>query len=189
MQYVRMSLAYSATNPQEVVDATKDTPERKVTEMKYALQVEKELHQGSRSCERYLNMAPFGNGAYGVYAASQVYFSKKPKDLTVGRGRAAGRHGQGADRLRPDHRRPATRRPLDRRDYVIDNMRRPRLHHPGSRPTEAKAVKLGRTSQARRQRLRLGGEEQLGLLLRLLLPLVAEPGGVRQRRRTTGSAS
>jgi membrane peptidoglycan carboxypeptidase len=82
MQYVRMSLAYSATNPQEVVDATKDTPKRKVNEMKYAMQVEKELTK-DQILERYLNTAPFGGGAYGVYAASQVYFKKKPKDLTV----------------------------------------------------------------------------------------------------------
>ncbi|GAB2582229.1 penicillin-binding protein [Paractinoplanes abujensis] len=83
MQYVRMSLAYSATNPQEVVDATKDTPKRKITEMKYALQVEKELNK-DQILERYLNIAPFGNQAYGVFAASQVYFNKKPKDLTPG---------------------------------------------------------------------------------------------------------
>jgi membrane peptidoglycan carboxypeptidase len=83
MQYVRMSLAYSATNPQEVVDATKDTPKRKITEMKYALQVEKELSK-DQILERYLNIAPFGNQTYGVYAASQVYFNKKPKDLTAG---------------------------------------------------------------------------------------------------------
>src|SRR3954447_5972485 len=83
MQWVRMGLAYSATNPQEVVDATKDTPKRKVTEMKYALQVEKELTK-DQILERYLNIAPFGNQAYGVFAASQVYFNKKPKDLTVG---------------------------------------------------------------------------------------------------------
>jgi len=83
MQYVRMSLAYSATNPQEVVDATKDTPKRKITEMKYALQVEKELSK-DQILERYLNIAPFGNQAYGVFAASQVYFNKKPKDLTIG---------------------------------------------------------------------------------------------------------
>ena len=83
MQYVRMSLAYSATNPQEVVDATKDTPKRKITEMKYALQIEKELSKQD-ILERYLNTAPFGGGAYGIFAASQVYFSKKPKDLTVG---------------------------------------------------------------------------------------------------------
>ena len=83
MQYVRLSLAYSATNPQEVVAATQDTPKRKLTEMKYALQVEKELSK-AQILERYLNIAPFGNQAYGVFAASQVYFNKKPKDLTVG---------------------------------------------------------------------------------------------------------
>ncbi|GIE98084.1 transglycosylase domain-containing protein [Paractinoplanes rishiriensis] len=82
MQWVRMSLAYSATNPQDVVDATKDTPKRKITEMKYALQVEKDLGKEA-ILERYLNIAPFGNQAYGVFAASQVYFNKKPKDLTV----------------------------------------------------------------------------------------------------------
>jgi membrane peptidoglycan carboxypeptidase len=82
MQWVRMGLAYSATNPQEVVDATKDTPKRKITEMKYALQVEKELNK-DQILERYLNIAPFGNQAYGVFAASQIYFNKKPKDLTI----------------------------------------------------------------------------------------------------------
>jgi membrane peptidoglycan carboxypeptidase len=82
MQYVRMSLAYSASNPREVVDATKDTPERKLSEMKYALQVEKELTK-QEILQRYLNMAPFGNGAYGVSAASQVYFGTKPGELTV----------------------------------------------------------------------------------------------------------
>src|SRR4051812_27090149 len=83
MQYVRRSLAYSATSAQEVVDATQDTPKRKITEMKYALQVEKELTK-DQILERYLNIAPFGNQAYGVFAASQVYFNKKPKDLTIG---------------------------------------------------------------------------------------------------------
>src|SRR5262245_40027135 len=63
MQYVRMQLAYTATNPQEVVDATKDTPKRKINEMKYALQVEKEMTK-EQILERYLNTAPFGSGAY-----------------------------------------------------------------------------------------------------------------------------
>jgi membrane peptidoglycan carboxypeptidase len=83
MQWVRMSLAYSSTRPQEVVDATKDTAKRKLTEMKYALQVEKELTK-DQILERYLNIAPFGKQTYGIFAASQVYFNKKPKDLTIG---------------------------------------------------------------------------------------------------------
>ncbi len=82
MQYVRMSLAYSATNPQEVIDATEDSPKRKITEMKYALQISKQLSK-DQILERYLNIAPFGNQTYGVFAASHVYFNKKPKDLTV----------------------------------------------------------------------------------------------------------
>jgi membrane peptidoglycan carboxypeptidase len=83
MQWVRLSLAYSATTPEEVIAATKDSPKRKVTEMKYAMQVEKELNK-DQILERYLNIAPFGKQTYGVFAASQVYFNKKPKDLTAG---------------------------------------------------------------------------------------------------------
>ncbi|GLZ00462.1 penicillin-binding protein [Actinoplanes sp. NBRC 103695] len=82
MQYVRMSLTYSATNPQQVVDATARTSKRKITEMQYATEVEKQLSK-DQILERYLNITPFGNRAYGVYAASQIYFNKKPKDLTV----------------------------------------------------------------------------------------------------------
>ncbi|MEN3307538.1 MAG: hypothetical protein V7603_3740 [Micromonosporaceae bacterium] len=82
MQYVRLALEYSATTPQQSVDATADTPARKVREMHYALAVEKQLTK-DQILERYLNEAPFGNGTYGIYAASQVYFGKAPKDLTL----------------------------------------------------------------------------------------------------------
>jgi membrane peptidoglycan carboxypeptidase len=83
MQLVRLSLEYSSTSSSEVVAATEDTPKRKVIEMKYALQLEKELSK-AQILERYLNIVPFGNRTYGVFAASQVYFKKKPKDLTIG---------------------------------------------------------------------------------------------------------
>ena len=120
MQYVRMSLAYSASSPQEVVDATADTPERKVAEMKYAMQVEKELTK-DEILTRYLNMAPFGNGAYGVYAASQVYFNKKPKDLTVSESALLAGMVKAPttnDPTTPEGNKAAT----DRRDYILDNM-------------------------------------------------------------------
>jgi membrane peptidoglycan carboxypeptidase len=121
MQLVRMSLAYSATNPQEVVDATKDTPKRKVTEMKYALQIEKELTK-DQILERYLNVAPFGNRAYGVYAASQVYFSKKPKDLTVAEAALLASMVKAPTAFNPT---TASGYPqaLDRRNYVINDMK------------------------------------------------------------------
>ncbi|GFJ80123.1 hypothetical protein Phou_043030 [Phytohabitans houttuyneae] len=82
MQLVRMLIAYSATHPQDVVAATEDTNARKLREMKYALQLDKEMTK-DEILERYLNIAPFGRGAYGVFAASQVYFGKHPRDLKV----------------------------------------------------------------------------------------------------------
>jgi membrane peptidoglycan carboxypeptidase len=142
MQYVRMSLAYNATSPQEVVDATMKTPERKLSEMKYAMQVEKELTK-EQILERYLNMAPFGNRAYGVYAASQVYFGKQPKDLTVAE--AALLAGMVKA---PTTNNPATesgyRRALDRRNYVINDMQQLGFVT-AAEAVQARAVKLSHT--------------------------------------------
>ncbi|MFI5493367.1 transglycosylase domain-containing protein [Actinoplanes sp. NPDC051859] len=120
MQYVRMSLAYSATNPQEVVDATKDTPKRKITEMKYAMQVEKELSK-EQILESYLNQAPFGNGSYGVFAASQVYFKKKPKDLTIAESALLASMVKAPTAFNPT---TASGHPqaVARRDYVVQDM-------------------------------------------------------------------
>jgi membrane peptidoglycan carboxypeptidase len=92
MQYVRLATSYSATTPQEVVDATEDSPARKLREAHLAIALEKQLteeHGGDKHAakldilDRYLNIAPFGHGAYGVYAAAEVYFNEPPKDLTL----------------------------------------------------------------------------------------------------------
>jgi membrane peptidoglycan carboxypeptidase len=82
MQYVRLAISYSARTPQEVIDATEQTPARKLREMRYALALEKKLNK-QQILERYLNIASFGHRAWGVYAASQVYFGKAPQDLTL----------------------------------------------------------------------------------------------------------
>jgi membrane peptidoglycan carboxypeptidase len=82
-QYVRQALEYSATDPQAIVDATEDTPGRKIREARYALAIEKTLTK-DQILERYLNIAAFGNGAYGVYAAAEVYFNKPASALSLG---------------------------------------------------------------------------------------------------------
>jgi penicillin-binding protein 1A len=118
MQYVRMSLAYSATNPQEVVDATKDTPKRKVTEMKYALQIEKELTK-DQILERYLNTVYFGNHSYGIQAAAERYYGTDVDKLTVGQATLlAGliRNPVYAD----PHGNPEAAK--ERRDVIVDRM-------------------------------------------------------------------
>ena len=144
MQLVKMSLAYSATTPQEVVDATEDTTTRKVSEMKYAMQVEKELTK-QQILERYLNAAPFGNGSYGIFAASQVYFSKQPKDLTVAESALLAsmvKAPSGFDPTTPGGYPKA----LDRRNWVIGNMRDLGYITPEA-ATAATKTKLGRTTQ------------------------------------------
>ncbi|GIG11188.1 transglycosylase domain-containing protein [Catellatospora coxensis] len=82
MQFVRLSISYSADTAQEVVDATEDTTKRKVREMRYAMAIEQRMSK-EQILEGYLNTAYFGNRAYGIYAASQVYFGKEPKTLTA----------------------------------------------------------------------------------------------------------
>lgn len=55
---------------------------RKIKEIKYALAAEKKLSK-DQILERYLNIANFSGGAYGVEAASRRWFSKSAKDLTL----------------------------------------------------------------------------------------------------------
>ncbi|MEU4243545.1 transglycosylase domain-containing protein [Actinoplanes sp. NPDC026619] len=120
MQTVRMSLAYSATSASEVVAATAKTPERKVAEMKYALELEKQLNK-EQILERYLNIAPFGNAAYGIYAASQVYFGKKPKDLDVAESALLAGMVKGTSWYDPTSTEGYPRA-VERRNYVVNDM-------------------------------------------------------------------
>ncbi|GGQ59514.1 hypothetical protein GCM10010166_31210 [Couchioplanes caeruleus subsp. azureus] len=143
MQYVRMTLAYSAKTPQQAIDATKDSAERKLSEMKYALQVDKELGK-DKILERYLNMAPFGNGAYGIYAGSQVYFKKKPKDLTVAEAALLAGMVKAPTSFDPTTTKGHPQA-LARRDYIIKNMQDLKMITP-EEAAKAKAVKLGRTT-------------------------------------------
>ncbi|MFG2802928.1 transglycosylase domain-containing protein [Streptomyces pseudovenezuelae] len=69
-------------DPTKVAQATQQTLGRKIRELKYAIQLEEELGK-KKILENYLNITFFGQQAYGVEAASQRYFSKHAKDLTL----------------------------------------------------------------------------------------------------------
>ncbi len=56
--------------------------DRKVREARLALQIERELTK-SEILERYLNAVYFGQGSYGVQAASERYFAKPVSQLTI----------------------------------------------------------------------------------------------------------
>lgn len=56
--------------------------ERKIREMRYAMAVEERLSK-DEILERYLNIAYYGDGAYGVEAAAHHYWNTTAKDLTL----------------------------------------------------------------------------------------------------------
>ncbi|MDQ0788313.1 transglycosylase domain-containing protein [Streptomyces sp. B3I8] len=72
----------AGNDPTKVAQATQQTLGRKIRELKYAIQLEEKLGK-KKILENYLNITFFGQQAYGVEAASQRYFSKHAKDLTL----------------------------------------------------------------------------------------------------------
>jgi membrane peptidoglycan carboxypeptidase len=81
-QYVKMSLLDKAKTDAERRAATAATYERKLTELRYAVAVEEEFSK-AEILEKYLNLANFGDGAYGVEAAARHYFSTTAAKLTL----------------------------------------------------------------------------------------------------------
>ncbi|MGB4325781.1 MAG: transglycosylase domain-containing protein [Candidatus Nanopelagicales bacterium] len=82
MQYVKNVLVNQATTPEELDAARGDNSARKLKEVRYALALERRFTKGE-ILARYLNIAYFGSGAYGVEAASRRYFSKSAANLTL----------------------------------------------------------------------------------------------------------
>jgi membrane peptidoglycan carboxypeptidase len=119
MQYVRNVLRDTADTAAEVHAATEQTAARKIKEMKLALDLEKRMSK-HEILERYLNVAYFGHRAYGIQAAAEVYFSKKPADLTVPEAALLAGLVQAPSAYDP----AATdqRAAVNRRNYVIDRM-------------------------------------------------------------------
>jgi membrane peptidoglycan carboxypeptidase len=81
MQYVRNVLVTAARTPEQVQAARERTTARKLQEIRYAVQLERELSK-DEILNRYLNIAYFGSGAYGVEAASRRYFGHSAKKLS-----------------------------------------------------------------------------------------------------------
>lgn len=63
-------------------EATESTFKRKVREAYIALQLE-QMYSKDEILQMYLNTINYGQGAYGIQAAAELYFSKNAKDLTI----------------------------------------------------------------------------------------------------------
>ncbi|MEO6470319.1 MAG: transglycosylase domain-containing protein [Aeromicrobium sp.] len=81
-QLVKLTLVQQATTKEQIRAATEKSTSRKIRELKYAISYEK-AHTKKEILERYLNIAYFGDGAYGISAAAYHYFSVSPDKLSV----------------------------------------------------------------------------------------------------------
>ena len=81
-QMVKQTLLYQAETDEERAAATEETYARKIRELRYAIAFEKN-HTKDWILERYLNIAYFGDGAFGVQSAAVHFFSKNAKDLNL----------------------------------------------------------------------------------------------------------
>lgn len=82
-QYVKNILQYAAKTKEEQAAAVDSSYMRKIKEARLALALEHDLSK-DQILENYLNTVYFGDGAYGIGAAAQHYFSKRAVDLNLG---------------------------------------------------------------------------------------------------------
>lgn len=81
-QLIKLTLVQHAASQEEIQAATAPSIARKLRELKLAAEYEK-THTKDEILERYLNIAYYGDGAYGINAAASHWFSTTPDKLDV----------------------------------------------------------------------------------------------------------
>ena len=118
-QYVKnFTLLVSADNDAERQAAVETTPARKLREIRMALALDKALSK-PEILTRYLNLVPFGNGAYGVQDAARTYFGVDAVQLNWQQAALLAGLVQSTSALNP-YTNPTGAR--DRRNLVLDTM-------------------------------------------------------------------
>jgi membrane peptidoglycan carboxypeptidase len=120
-QYVKMvqvEACQAKGDSQCVKDAQAPTMQRKIRELRYAIAMEKKFTK-DEILVRYLNIAYYGAGAYGVEAAAKHYFSTKASKLTLAQAAMLAGLVQNPDSNNPIRNPSAA---LDRRDVVLNRM-------------------------------------------------------------------
>jgi penicillin-binding protein 1A len=92
--------------------------ERKIKEALLALRIER-TYSKEKILELYLNEIYLGFGAYGVAAASLLYFDKSVHELTIAQAAYLAALPKGPNNYNPFRRRDEA---IARRNYVIDRM-------------------------------------------------------------------
>lgn len=122
-QYVKMMSMERAiqAGDQEAIDAAQaQTIERKIRELRYAIALEKNLSK-DEILEGYLNIAYYGDGAYGVEAAAHHYFNTTAAKLTISQSAMLAGIVQNPGSTDPVNNPSAA---LNRRSFVLGQMLR-----------------------------------------------------------------
>ncbi len=138
-QMVKQTLINQAKTREEVAAAQADTYERKFNELRYAIAFE-ERYSKDWILERYLNVSYFGDGAYGIEAASRHYFSKPARRLSLAEAAMLAGLVQNPTKFDPTNN-PAQAR--ERRDVVLNRMAELNvISNTEARRAKAKPVRL-----------------------------------------------
>lgn len=137
-QYVENVLVESAKTPQEAENIRTATVASKMREVRYAVALEKKYTK-DEILERYLNIAYFGDGAYGIEAAARHYFGKHASELELGEAALLAGLVKSPHAFNPDLN-PETAK--QRRNVVLDRMAKLGMVQP-DRAAAAKRQDLG----------------------------------------------
>ncbi|HYI59565.1 MAG TPA: transglycosylase domain-containing protein [Microlunatus sp.] len=137
-QYVKMvqiEEAKKAGDEAGIQAAQDDSYGRKIKELRYAISVEKTLSK-DEILERYLNIAYYGDGAYGIEVAAHHYFDTTADELTLAQAAMLAGLVQNPTANNPvEHPKAA----LQRRNVVLNRMAELGVI------TEAKAAKAAKS--------------------------------------------
>ncbi|MFC5664494.1 transglycosylase domain-containing protein [Kitasatospora misakiensis] len=138
-QYVKnVNVEKAGDDQAAVLEAQRKTLGRKIQELRIAIKLEEDLTK-DQILTNYLNITYYGNGAYGVEAASQRYFGKSNKDLTVAEAATLAGLVQNPTQYDPKLHPQAA---LNRRNTVLDKMVENK-HLTEEQAKAAKAAPLG----------------------------------------------
>ncbi|MBA3252527.1 MAG: transglycosylase domain-containing protein, partial [Geodermatophilaceae bacterium] len=118
-QYVKNVLFNQADTDEERQAAIRPSLARKLREANLALQLEQQYTK-DEILEKYLNVVFFGSNAYGVAAATRVYFNKMVEDLTLPEAALLAGLVVNGSQYDPINNDPAAA--TDRRNLVLDRM-------------------------------------------------------------------
>jgi membrane peptidoglycan carboxypeptidase len=140
-QYVKQVLLNGAETSQQKAAAIAPTVSRKLNELRYAMAIE-DKYTKDQILEKYLNIAYFGAGAYGIEAAAKRFFKKHASELDLVEAATLAGAVQNPNATDPNLGKTFKNRLLQRRNIVLDRMAE--LHKITlAQAAEAKAAKLG----------------------------------------------